>query len=218
MSASSVAGVICPSRPSRQSTTISSPASTVSAGGRSGCQRLWPVSGASISERRIGGFSSCRVIEHLRDRGRRGPAALSLGLAELPRRLQVVDREQREQARRRGSSRSRSARACRRSARASRGSSRRPGRPQRHPPARPGRPARRGCAARAARVRSVGSSRDAAGSRRERLVGDREDRARARRCARSRAVRRAPSAAPRSAARWRRCSRSAPPVVIATAE
>ena len=149
----------------------------MSAGGRSGCQRLWPVSGASTSERRIGGFSSCSHRAPRRSRRpRRGSAPL--GLAEAPRRAQVVDREQREQVARRGSTRSRSARACRRSARASRGTPRRRGRPRRRPPARPARRCSASMRGTGCVVRSVGSSRRLPGARRERLVGDREVRVR----------------------------------------
>ena len=42
-------GARCPSRASRVGSTTSSPCSTSSAGGMSGCQRLWPMSGWSLS-------------------------------------------------------------------------------------------------------------------------------------------------------------------------
>ena len=43
-------GVNCPSNASRVGNTTSSPWSTSSAGGTSGCQRLWPLSGWSLSD------------------------------------------------------------------------------------------------------------------------------------------------------------------------
>ena len=70
-SASTLVTTTWPSSPSRQSTRISSPSATTSAGSRSGCQRLCPVSGASASERRIGGARWCSAISVSTPRGGR---------------------------------------------------------------------------------------------------------------------------------------------------